>query len=123
MLLAGLAEAAHFLAGGTSRAHLRSRYPVELWLEIKVVLRGVEFLFDEVGTREGRHVAFVELVGEGGVWTTSRVGHKVLGAAKLVPELVRVRWPLVWTGLRPSWESHAHATHGVLVLVLFGHVL
>lgn len=123
MLLAGLAEAAHFLAGGTSRAHLRSRYPVELWLEIKVVLRGVEFLFDEVGTREGRHVALVELVRECGVWTTSRVGHKVLGASKLVPELVRVRWPLVWTGLRPSRESHAHATHGVLVLVLFGHVL
>lgn len=122
LLLHGFAEAgSHLLATGDLRT---ARYPVELRLEIKVVLRGVEFLLDEVGPREGRHVTLVELVRVG---ATRGVGpHKVLaGAAELVAELVCVRGSLTLGTLRSSrWESYAtHAAHGVLVLVLFGHVL
>lgn len=127
LLLTGLAEAgSHFLAAGTawSRSHLwTARYPVELWLEIKVVLRGVKFLLDEVRPRERWHVALVELIRA----RASGIGpHKVLsGAAKLVAELIRVGRALTLGTLRPTWwESDAtHAAHGILVLVLFGHVL
>lgn len=92
--------------------------------EIEFVLRGVQFLLDEVRSGERWHVAFVELRTAGAHSGPSRVVgvvHVVLsGAAELAK--LGIGWPLGWVGLRTTPGREAH-THGIFVLVLFGHVL